>query len=78
MEPDGETKMDDAQNDRITRLEETVAHQARVIEELSDQLAEQWKVAEQTRAKLDRLTERFLTLEEQSLDAPAITRPPHY
>ncbi len=70
--------MDDAQNDRITRLEETIAHQARVIEELSDQLAEQWKVAEQTRAKLDRLTERFLTLEEQSLDAPAITRPPHY
>lgn len=70
--------MDDAQNDRITRLEETVAHQARVIEELSDQLAEQWKVAEQTRAKLDRLTERFLTLEEQSLDAPAVTRPPHY
>ncbi|PYB70038.1 SlyX family protein [Rhizobium wuzhouense] len=70
--------MDDAQNDRITRLEETVAHQTRVIEELSDQLAEQWKVVEQTRAKLDRLTERFLTLEEQSLDAPAITRPPHY
>lgn len=70
--------MDDAQNDRITRLEETVAHQARVIEELSDQLAEQWKVAEQTRTKLDRLTERFLTLEETSLDAPAITRPPHY
>ncbi len=70
--------MDDAHNDRITRLEETVAHQTRVIEELSDQLAEQWKVLEQTRAKLDRLTERFLTLEEQSLDAPAITRPPHY
>lgn len=70
--------MDDAQHDRITRLEETVAHQTRVIEELSDQLAEQWKVVEQTRAKLDRLTERFLTLEEQSLDAPAITRPPHY
>ena len=70
--------MDDAQNDRITRLEETVAHQARVIEELSDQLAEQWKVVEQARTKLDRLTERFLTLEEQSVDAPAITRPPHY
>lgn len=63
---------------RIIALEETVAHQAKTIDELSDQLAEQWKVVEQTRAKLDRLTERFLTLEEQSLDAPAITKPPHY
>jgi len=67
-----------ADDERIVRLEETVAHQAKTIEELSDQLAEQWKVVEQTRAKLERLTERFLTLEEASLDAPAITRPPHY
>lgn len=66
------------QEDRLLRLEETVAHQTRVIEELSDQLTEQWKVVEQMRAKLDRLTERFLSLEEQSLEAPAITRPPHY
>ena len=63
---------------RITRLEEMVAHQAKTIDELSDQLTEQWKVVEQTRAKLDRLTERFLSLEEQSMDAPAITKPPHY
>ena len=64
--------------DRIQALEETVAHQSRTIEELSEQLAEQWKTVEQVRAKLDRLTERFLTLEEQTIDAPAITRPPHY
>jgi SlyX protein len=63
---------------RLVQLEELAAHQAKVIEELSDQLAEQWKVVEQTRAKLDRLTERFLTLEETSLDAPANSRPPHY
>ncbi len=63
---------------RITKLEEMVAHQAKTIDELSDQLAEQWKVVEQMRAKLDRLTERFLSLEEQSLEAPPITRPPHY
>ncbi|MBB3386905.1 MULTISPECIES: SlyX family protein [Rhizobium] len=69
--------MSDEQS-RITKLEETVAYQAKTIEELSDQLAEQWKVVEQTRQKLDRLTERFLTLEEQSLDAPAVTKPPHY
>jgi SlyX protein len=66
------------ETNRITRLEEMLAHQAKTIEELSDQLAEQWKTVEQMRTKLDRLTERFLSLEEQSLDAPAITRPPHY
>jgi SlyX protein len=63
---------------RIDALGEILAYQAKTIEELSDQITEQWKIVEQTRAKLDRLTERFLSLEEQSLDAPAITRPPHY
>ncbi|WOS62936.1 SlyX family protein [Sinorhizobium fredii] len=69
--------MSDMEN-RILRLEETVAHQAKTIEELSDQLAEQWKVVEQTRAKLDRLTERFLSLEEQAQEAIPVTRPPHF
>lgn len=64
--------------ERLVKLEELAAYHTKVIEELSDQLAEQWKVIEQTRAKLDRLTERFLSLEESSLEAPAITRPPHY
>jgi SlyX protein len=68
----------DIQAARIARLEEHAAHQAKTIEELSDQLAEQWRVVDQLRTKLDRLTERFLTLEEGSLEAPAITRPPHY
>lgn len=63
---------------KIALLEEHIAHQGRTIEELSDQLAEQWRVVEQIRSKLDRLTERFLSLEESSLDAPAITKPPHY
>lgn len=63
---------------RIVALEETIAHQARVIEDMSGELAEQWKIVEQVRAKLDRLTERFLSLEEQALEAPANTRPPHY
>lgn len=63
---------------RLVQLEELAAHQAKVIDELSDQIADQWKVIEQTRAKLDRLTERFLTLEESTREAVPSTRPPHY
>lgn len=63
---------------RILGLEETIAHQARMLEDLSSELADQWKIVEQVRAKLDRLTERFLSLEEQALEAPANTKPPHY
>jgi SlyX protein len=69
---------EDESERRITALEETVAHQGKVIEELSGELAEQWKVVEQMRAKLERLTDRFLALEEQALEAPPVTRPPHY
>lgn len=64
--------------DRITRLEETVAHQAKTIEDLSAQLARQWKTIDGMRARLDALIERFLTLEEQSREAPPVARPPHY
>lgn len=67
-----------ADEERMMKLEETIAHQTKVIEELSDQITEQWKLLEQTRAKLDRLTERFLTLEEASLEATPVTKPPHY
>lgn len=65
-------------DDRLMRLEETAAQQERVIEELSGQIAEQWKTIEALRARLDALTERFIAVEEQTLEAPPITRPPHY
>jgi SlyX protein len=66
------------QETRITQLEEVIAYQAKTLDELSDQLTAQWKVLEETRLKLDRLTERFLLLEGESAQAPAVTRPPHY
>lgn len=67
------------QDGRITQLEEIIAHQAKTIDELSDQLAEQWKVVEETRSKLERLIERFMALEESSFDAPSgNVKPPHY
>ena len=73
--------MDSDQNqirDRMTLLEETVAHQSRAIDELSAQIAAQWKIIDHMQIKLDRLTEQFRALEDAALEAPAITRPPHY
>jgi SlyX protein len=64
--------------DRVTALEELAAHQSRTIDELSAELASQWKTIDQMSKKLERLTERFSAIEEASLEAPAITRPPHY
>jgi SlyX protein len=64
--------------DRLTMLEIRIAEQERTIDELSGQIAEQWKVIERMQHKLDTLTERFLALEEQSAPDIPITKPPHW
>jgi len=64
--------------DRLTMLEIRIAEQERTIDELSGQIAEQWKVIERMQRKLDTLTERFLALEEQSAPDIPITKPPHW
>jgi SlyX protein len=64
--------------DRLTRLEILVTEQEKTIEELSGQVAEQWKVIEGMRRKLDVLTDRFLVLEEQTAPDIPVTKPPHY
>lgn len=64
--------------DRLTTLEIRAAEQEQTIEELSGQIAEQWKVIERMQRKLDALTDRFLALEEQSSADVPVTKPPHY
>lgn len=65
-------------DDRLTALETRSAEQERTIEELSAQLAEQWKIIERAQKKLDALTERFLALEEQSAPGIESAKPPHW
>lgn len=65
-------------SDRLTGLEILVTEHEQTIDELSGQIAEQWKVIEAMRRKLDALTDRFLVLEEQSADDIPVTKPPHY
>ncbi|HVZ29607.1 MAG TPA: SlyX family protein [Asticcacaulis sp.] len=70
--------MTSGEEDRLQALEEMAAHQAKTIDELSDQLAEQWKTVEQMRRALERLGERLIGLEERSAEATPMTKPPHY
>jgi SlyX protein len=67
-----------ATDDRLTTLEIRAAEQEKVIDELSGQIADQWKVIERLQHKLDALTERFLALEEQSAPDIPVTKPPHW
>ncbi|MCX8278661.1 SlyX family protein [Phyllobacterium sp. 0TCS1.6C] len=64
--------------ERLTQLEVLVTEQERTIEEMSGQIADQWKQLEGMQRKLDALTDRFLALEEQAAPDIPITRPPHY
>lgn len=64
--------------DRLTTLEIRAAEQEKTIEELSGQIAEQWKVIERMQRKLDALAERFLALEEQAAPDVPVTKPPHW
>ena len=64
--------------DRLTTLEIRAAEQEKTIEELSGQIAEQWRTIESLRKKLDALTDRFLVLEEQSAPDVPVTKPPHW
>ena len=65
-------------DDRLPKLEMLAAEQERTIEELSGQLAEQWKLIERMQKKLDTLTERFLALEERTAPDIPVTKPPHW
>ena len=64
--------------DRLTTLEIRATEQEKTIEELSGQIAEQWKVIERLQKKVDTLTARFLALEEQASPGHEATKPPHW
>jgi SlyX protein len=64
--------------DRLTALEMRTAEQDRTVEELSTQIAEQWKVIERLRKQVEALTERFLEFEHQNASEVPVAKPPHW
>lgn len=65
-------------SDRLTELEIRHAEQEKTIEELSSEIAEQWKLITVLNKKLSALTDRFLELEEQTAPEISVTKPPHW
>jgi SlyX protein len=68
----------DQLRERVILLEENAAHQSIVIDELSSQLAEQWKIIDHLQLKMHQVLEQFQAMEDAGLEAPANTKPPHY
>ena len=65
-------------DDRIIALEMRAAEQEKTIEELSGQIAEQWKIIDRLEKTVQALAERFLALEERTAPEIPVTRPPHW
>ncbi len=64
--------------DRLAALEEAMAHHERTVDELSGQIAEQWKTIDGLKRIIERMGERIETLESGSGEAVPVSRPPHY
>ena len=64
--------------DRLTTLEIRAAEQEKTIEELSGQIADQWKTIERLEKTVQALADRFLALEERTAPEIPVTRPPHW
>ncbi|AQX27514.1 MULTISPECIES: SlyX family protein [unclassified Bartonella] len=62
---------------RIIELEMKLAHQEKLIEELSCVVTDQWKSLDEMSKKLNALTKRLLELEERSLSEIPVEHPPH-
>ena len=63
-------------DERLTTLEIRAAEQERTIEELSGQIAEQWKAIARLERELGALLDRLRTLEDPG-DVP-VAKPPHW
>lgn len=66
------------QDARIIAMEETIAHQSQQIEELSAEIAKQWKMIDRLSRNLEMLSEHYQDLEDQLSGPPSATKPPHY
>lgn len=63
---------------RIEDLEVMVSHQARTIEELSEELTRAFRMIERLQHLTQALSERLGSVEDVALAKPGTEKPPHY
>ncbi|ORE91646.1 SlyX family protein [Aurantimonas sp. 22II-16-19i] len=63
---------------RIEDLEVMVSHQARTIEELSEELTRAFRMIERLQHLTQALGERLGAIEDVALAKPGAQKPPHY
>lgn len=70
--------MSDNRDAKLVKLEELAAHQGQMIDDLSQQLAKQWKLIERLKTRIDEMTDRFEELEDHSRATQPNQKPPHW
>lgn len=70
--------MTKSEGERLDDLEILVAHQARMLDEMSDVVARQGETISDLRRKLDVLARRFVEAEQRLRDVIPVDKPPHW
>ena len=72
------SETDDGNEKRIEDLEIMAAHQAQMIEDLSEELQRASAAIERMQRSLRSLGDRFEALADGAMPRPENTKPPHY
>ena len=70
--------MIDEQNKQINKLEESLAHQEVLVQDLSNEIRKQWQFMEGITKRIEGLEEMFEELNLSSFSAQLDDPPPHY
>lgn len=70
--------MPDTQNDRLTALEERLAHQDRTIDEMSVVIADQWRQIDRLKRRIEAIDDQVAAVENLARSGKAEPPPPHY